>query len=184
VRGGFGISYERNFGNVTYNASFNPPASAVISDSCGTGDANCVATVTNDNLGPLGESTGINYLPPVELRHMDQNIQVSQTQFWSLALQHQLTGGTVIEIGYSGANGRHLYDLANVNQQGAGQYYLGDPMYEDPVNCQYSGTADLNTGVASCLTRPNAQYTNVNMRGSAAGSSYNGLNLRFQTQNL
>ena len=30
LRGGFGISYERNFGNVTFNSSFNPPASAVI----------------------------------------------------------------------------------------------------------------------------------------------------------
>ena len=184
VRGGYGISYERNFGNVTYNASFNPPASAVISDSCGVGDPNCIAVVTNQNLGPLGQSTGTNYLPPVELRHMDQNIQVAQTQFWSLAIQHQLMPGTVVEIGYSGAKGSHLYDLANVNQQGAGQYFLGDAMYEDPVNCQYSGTEDLNTGVASCLTRPNAQFTNVNMRGSAAGSFYSGLNVRFQTQNL
>jgi hypothetical protein len=184
IRGGYGISYERNFGNVTYNASFNPPASAVISDSCGTGNASCVATVTNENLGPLGEATGTNYLPPVELRHMDQNIEVAQTQFWSLALQHQLMAGTVVELAYSGAVGRHLYDLANVNQQGAGQYYLGDPMYEDPVNCAGSGTTDLNTGVFSCLTRPNAQFTNVNMRGSAAGSSYNALNVRFQTQNL
>jgi hypothetical protein len=184
VRGGFGMSYERNFGNVTYNASFNPPASAVISDSCGTGDASCIATVTNENLGPLGEATGTNYLPPVELRHMDQNIEVAQTQFWSLAVQHQLAAGTVVEIGYSGADGRHLYDLANVNQQGAGQFYLGDPMYEDAVNCAGSGTEDLNTGIASCLTRPNAQYTNVNMRGSAAGSSYNALNVRLQTQNL
>jgi hypothetical protein len=25
LRGGFGISYERNFGNVTYNASFRQP---------------------------------------------------------------------------------------------------------------------------------------------------------------
>ena len=30
IRGGYGISYERNFGNVTFNASFNPPASAVV----------------------------------------------------------------------------------------------------------------------------------------------------------
>ena len=30
LRGGYGISYERNFGNVTFNASFNPPASAVV----------------------------------------------------------------------------------------------------------------------------------------------------------
>jgi|HubBroStandDraft_1064217.scaffolds.fasta_scaffold04731_2 hypothetical protein len=197
VRGGFGISYERNFGNVTYNASFNPPASAVISDACGTGDASCVATVTNDNLGPLGESTGTNYLPPVELRHMDQNIEVSQTQFWSLALQHQLTPGTVVEIGYSGAVGRHLYDLANVNQQGAGQYYLGDPNAVGDL-CAGAGVDNLNVlaqleaqndpnaseDASECLTRPNPQYTNVNMRGSAAGSSYNGLNVRFQTQNL
>ena len=34
IRGGYGISYERNFGNVTYNASFNPPASAVLSSVC------------------------------------------------------------------------------------------------------------------------------------------------------
>ena len=26
VRGGYGMAYERNFGNVTYNVLFNPPA--------------------------------------------------------------------------------------------------------------------------------------------------------------
>ncbi len=196
IRGGYGISYERNFGNVTYNASFNPPASAVISDSCGAESASCVAVVTNQNLGPLGQSIGTQYLPPVELRHMDQNIQVAQTQFWSFSLQHQLHPGTVVEVSYSGAKADHLYDLANINQQGAGQVYLGDANYVGP-NCSNSGVDNLNTlatltaggdpnastDASECLTRPNAQYTNVNMRGSAAGSSYNGLNLKFQTQN-
>jgi hypothetical protein len=54
LRGGFGISYERNFGNVTYNASFNPPASAVVSANCAAGDVGCTTLVTNSNLGPLG----------------------------------------------------------------------------------------------------------------------------------
>ena len=90
IRGGYGISYERNFGNITYNASFNPPASAVVSDSCSPEDASCNATVTNQDLGPLGQPTGPQYLPPVELRHLDQNIDVAQTQFWSLAVQHQI----------------------------------------------------------------------------------------------
>jgi hypothetical protein len=184
VRGGFGISYERNFGNVTFNASFNPPASAVISDSCSTADASCIATVTNNNLGPLGVSNGVQYLPPVELRHMDQNIQVAQTQFWSFSVQHQLSPGTVVEVGYSGAKADHLYDLANVNQVGAGQVYLGDSVVQSNANCANSGITNLNTGVAECLTRPDAQYTNINMRGSAAASSYNALNLKFQTQNL
>ena len=35
IRGGYGISYERNFGNVTFNASFNPPASAVSATPAG-----------------------------------------------------------------------------------------------------------------------------------------------------
>jgi hypothetical protein len=199
IRGGYGISYERNFGNVTYNASFNPPASAVPSVACAPESASCVATVTNDDLGPLGQSIGAQYLPPVELRHLDQNIDVAQTQFWSLAVQHQLATGTLVEIAYVGAKGSHLYDLANVNEQGAGQVYLGDPNYIG-ASCVGSGLYNINTynalvaggesaaeaglNASECLTRPNPQYTNVNMRGSAAGSSYNGLNIRLQMQNL
>jgi hypothetical protein len=199
IRGGYGMSYERNFGNVTYNASFNPPASAVPSVACAAESASCIATVTNDDLGPLSQSIGPQYLSPVELRHLDQNVEVAQTQFWSLAVQHQLTRGALVEIAYVGAKGDHLYDLANVNEQGAGQFYLGDPNAIGP-NCVGSGLYNINTentliaageapaeaglNASECLTRPNAQYTNMNMRGSAANSFYNGLNLRLQMQNL
>ena len=184
IRGGYGISYERNFGNITYNASFNPPASAVVSDACSPEDASCNATVTNQDLGPLGQSIGPQYLPPVELRHLDQNIEVAQTQFWSLAVQHQFARGAIFEIAYVGAKGDHLYDLANVNQVGGGQVYLGDPVVQSNANCSNSGITNLITGIAECLTRPNAQYTNVNMRGSGASSAYDGLNVRVQLQNL
>ena len=199
IRGGYGISYERNFGNVTYNASFNPPASAVPSVACAPESASCIATVSNNDLGPLGQSIGPQYLPPVELRHLDQNVEVAQTQFWSLAVEHQLARGALVEIAYVGAKGDHLYDLANVNQQGAGQAYLGDPNAIG-ANCVGSGLYNIDTfdaliaggesnteaglNASECLTRPNAQYTNMNMRGSAASSSYNGLNLRLQMQNL
>jgi hypothetical protein len=188
IRGGYGISYERNFGNITYNASFNPPSSAVISDRCAGESSSCVAVVTNQDLGPLGQSTGVSYLPPVELRHMDQNIQVAQTQFWSFAIQHQIAQGAILEVSYVGAKGDHLYDLANVNQIGAGNVYLGDPVVQDPVNCanpdNIQGITNENTGVAECLTRPNPQYSDVNMRGSGASSFYSGLNAKVQFQNL
>jgi hypothetical protein len=184
VRGGYGISYERNFGNITYNASFNPPASAVISNNCSAEDASCVATVTNNDLGPLGQSIGPQYLPPVELRHLDQNIEVAQTQFWSFAVEHQFAPGALVEISYVGAKGDHLYDVANVNEVGAGQVYLGDPVVQSNANCSNSGITNLDTGVAECLTRPNPQYTDMNMRGSAASSFYSGLNMRLQMQNI
>jgi hypothetical protein len=120
----------------------------------------------------------------VELRHLDQNIDVAQTQFWSLALEHQIARGALFEIAYVGAKGDHLYDLTDVNEVGAGQVYLGDPVVQSNANCSNSGVTNRITGIAECLTRPNPQYTNVNMRGSGASSAYDGLNLRVQVQNL
>jgi len=183
IRGGYGISYERNFGNVTYNASFNPPASAVLSSVCAPADPNCGTVVTNNDLGPLGVAGPAGFLPPVELRMPNPDIQVAQTQFWSLSVQRSVARNTVVEASYSGAKGAHLYDLENINQAGAGQVYLGDPLVTGP-SCANSGYVNSDTGVPTCLTRPNAQYSNINMRGSFASSSYNALNLKFLTQDL
>jgi hypothetical protein len=163
VRGGFGISYERNFGNVTFNVIQNPPNYAVVV-------VNNVS-VTNSNAGPLGGSSGSVPLPPTSVRHVDQNIRTAQTQFWSLALEHELTRSTVVSVQYVGAHGVHLYDIKNYNGLGSGNAMLGDPNV-DPVTGDYG------------LTRLNNQYSNANNRGSNGISSYNGLNVQFQTTNL
>jgi hypothetical protein len=165
LRGGFGISYERNFGNVTFNASFNPPASAVISANCGAPFTNCTSLATNSPLGPLGVAGPPTFLPNVQIRMPAPNINTAQTQFWSLALQRELARSTVLEVSYSGAHGVHLYDIENLNQTGSAQFYLGEP--------QSPG-----------LTRANTQYSALNMRGSLGGSSYAGMNIKLQTQNL
>jgi hypothetical protein len=183
IRGGYGISYERNFGNVTYNASFNPPASAVLSSNCSPADPTCSTLVTNNDLGPLGLPGPASYLGPVELRMPQPNIQVAQTQFWSFSVQRAVARNTVVEVSYSGAKGSHLYDLNNINQAGMGQLSLGDPLVTGPA-CANSGYVNEDTGVPTCLTRPNQQYAAINMRGSFASSSYNALNLKFQTQDL
>lgn len=185
VRGGYGISYERNFGNVTYNASFNPPASAVVTATCAVGSSNCGAVITNAPLGPLGEPGPASYLPPSELRMPDPNIEVAQTQFWSLAVQRSLTQNSVVELSYSGARGAHLYDIANINLLGAGQAYLGDP-FPTSAACDLGPNSVVNpiTGLCGYLTRPNNQYSNINRRGSEGGSNYSAFNVKFQTQNL
>ncbi len=179
LRGGFGISYERNFGNVTYNSSFNPPASAVLTTTCPPATASCTTLVTNSSLGPLAlPSTPPSALPPAELRFVDNNIQVAQTQFWSLALQRQLARNTMVELGYSGAHGVHLYDLNNVNNAGMAQAFMGAPLNTapDPVTGAPCPFLNFATGGAECLTRPNPQYTNINERGSGGTSAYEALN--------
>jgi hypothetical protein len=183
VRGGFGISYERNFGNVTFNASFNPPASAVLNSVCGASNPNCTTLVTTNDLGPLGVPGPASPLPPLELRMPDPNIQVAQTQFWSLAVQREVTRNTVVELGYSGAHGVHLYDIENINLAGAGQAYLGDPLVTGPA-CANTGFTNYITNEPACFTRPTSQYSNINMRGSLGGSSYQAMNIKLQTQDL
>jgi hypothetical protein len=192
LRGGFGISYERNFGNVTYNSSFNPPASAVITSTCPAASASCATVVTNSDLGPLAlASTPPSPLPPVELRFVNDKIRTAQTQFWSLALQRQVARNTLIELGYSGAHGVHLYDLNNVNNIGMAQAFMGAPLITTPdpatlAPCPYAGyeTVPPPTGSPECLTRPNQQYSNINERGSRGTSAYDSLNIKAQTQNL
>jgi len=163
IRGGYGIAYERNFGNVTFNVIQNPPNYAVVV-------VNNV-TVTNSNAGPLAGSSGSVPLPPTSLRHVDQNIRTAQTQFWSLAAEHQLTHNTMASVQYVGARGIHLYDIKNYNGLGSGNALLGDPVV-DPV-----------TGLSG-LTRLNPEYSNANNRGSEGDSYYHGLNVEFQSTNL
>lgn len=163
LRGGFGISYERNFGNVTFNTIQNPPAYGVL-EAFGV-------PVTNSNVGPLGVAGPPVPLPNLELRNPNQNINVAQTQFWSTDIQRQLARNTVLDVGYSGAHGVHLYDIIVGNPIGGAQEFLGAP-----VDCPSTTTV--------CLTRPNNQFAGINVRGSGGTSSYNALNVKLQTQNV
>ena len=181
VRGGFGISYERNFGNVTYNASFNPPASAVLQDNCSAASATCQYGITNNDLGPLGVAGPPSYLPPAELRAIQPNIKTASTQFTSFSFDQQLSRSMVVELSYSGAHGVHLYDIQNLDNNGAAQFYLGDPLVTGAGCNSY---VNQLTGVAECLTRPQSQYSAINSRGSGGSSDYNALNIKFQGQNI
>ena len=165
IRGGYGISYERNFGNVTFNVIQNPPNYASVQITAATPGAP-PPVVTTDNLGPFAGTTGSVPLSPSSLRHVDQNIATAQTQFVSLALERQLARNTILAFEYAGAHAIHLYDIAASNPLGGGQAYLGDPF--DGVD----------------FTRVNNQYTGINTRGSNGSSHYSALNIRLQTENL
>jgi TonB dependent receptor len=174
LRGGWGISYERNFGNVTYNVIQNPPAYA-------TPQIRNLQGLPSDNLGPFAGSNGTAPLNPTSPRNVDQNINVAQTQFYSLTLEHRLGTGALFAVEYNGAHGVHLYDIKNINELGGGQEYLGDPLTTSSTCGDFYG---IGTPTGLCFTRPNQQWTSINNRGTQGFSHYNGLNLRFQTQNI
>jgi hypothetical protein len=159
VRVGYGVSYERNFGNVTFNVIQNPPNYAVVKQFG--------VPITNSNFGPLSAAGGSVALPPSSLRNVDQNIKTAQTHFWSASLEHQILHNSVLALEYSGARGIHLYDIKDINGVGSGNLYLSDP------------GSSLGE-----LSRLNSHFTGINNRGSEGDSYYEAVNVRFQTTNF
>ena len=173
-RGGYGIGYERNFGNVTFNVIQNPPNYAVLSIVSGTDVPKGTLPIYSNNFGPLagaGSTCGGNPLvvpgtscfPQPSLRAVKQNIPTAYIQFWSAAIDYQVMKNSVLSFEYTGSKGTHEYDIANLNDGGYGSAFLGD---------------------ARTANRLNYQYTNINYRGSSGFNSYNGLNIKFQSSNL
>lgn len=166
-RGGYGISYERNFGNVTYNVIQNPPNYAVVALQAGV-DVPTIP-VTTDNAGPLA-GTGTKPLPRTSLRYIDQNIRSSYAHMYSMALEQEILANTILGLEFSGSRGIHQYTLEDPNRPGSGIIYGGDPIQATPaLNRRY---------------RLNNQYTALNRRGGAGDSYYNGLNVSLKSNNF
>jgi outer membrane receptor protein involved in Fe transport len=162
VRGGYGIGYERNFGNVTYNVLFNPPEYLVASIDAGV-DVPSIA-ITTDPAGPFGGVAGVTKrIPTGSLRHVDQNIETAYAHFYGLSYQQELPGDLVARVEWSGSVGRKLYDLADPNQPGAPLVYLG---------------------VGGVFERPITQYSAFNTRGNRGRSEYNGITFALESRRL
>ena len=74
LRGGYGLAYERNFGNVTFNVIQNPPNYAVLSLFNNADVINL--QITTDNAGPLG-------------RHNASHQSIARYQLASCARRHR-----------------------------------------------------------------------------------------------
>jgi outer membrane receptor protein involved in Fe transport len=166
LRGGYGMAYERNFGNVTFNVIQNPPNYATVQI---TTSVVPVIPITSNNLGVLAGSGIARPLPPVSLRAVDPDIVNAYAHFWSAAFEHQLNRSTVASVEYSASAGRKLYSISNINRRGTGNVYLGDTL-----NISGFGSARLN----------NAGASDINFRGSDGRSNYNAMILSLDTTSL
>jgi outer membrane receptor protein involved in Fe transport len=160
IRGGYSIGYERNFGNVTYNAIQNPPNYAVVSLVAGQ-DLPSMPVFTN-NAGPLA-GTGTKALPLVSQRAINQNLATAYAESWNFGIERRVTKSAMFSVFYAGSHGIHLYDIANINTSQYGRVFLGD---------------------ARAANRLNYQYSNMNFRSDNGFSRYEALNLKLQANNL
>jgi len=165
VRGGFGMSYERNFNNVTFNVIQNPPNYGVVSFT--TADNGGVPIpVSSNNFAQFGTGTGKKLLP---------NVKPAYSENWSLSVEHQFAG-TTASVSYVGTRGIHNYSISNINRSFDGAVYEGD-------------TVVTNTGANAALVsttgnRTNYQYGSINFRGADGDSYYHGLTTEIRSADL
>ncbi len=161
IRAGFGLNYERNFGNVTYNIIQNPPNYGVVSfTSADNGGA--LLPISTNNFSTMGTQTGTKNMPQVTLRAVNPNIKPAYNVNYTVAIQRQI-GNSTLGLEYIGSRGIHNYTIANYNRAYVGGNYLG-----------YGYTAG----------RDNLQYSSINYRGADGDSYHNGLNFSLRTNNL
>jgi hypothetical protein len=160
VRAGYGIAYDRNFGNVTFNVIQNLPNYAVL---------DVPGPVTTDNFGPLSGTGGSIALPPLGARIIDPDLKTAYARVWNASAQREISRSMVYSIEYSASRGVHLYNVSYPNQQGFRNLYFGFPC----------------TGDGDCNVSPNPYYSeNIGYRGNQGFSSYYGINNRFTVNNL
>jgi Carboxypeptidase regulatory-like domain/TonB dependent receptor len=167
LRGGYGMSYERNFGNVTFNIIQNPPAYAVLTISPGAAGFPTVPVPTT-NFGLLGGTGTVGLPGQINVRHVSEDIVNAYAHFWSLAFEREIAPQLVASVEYSGSAGRHLYDLTNDNRIGYGFRFFGD--------------AALTANNPLVLINP--KYYPLNTRSNRGRSNYNALILELNSSNL
>jgi len=168
LRGGYGMAYERNFGNVTFNVIQNPPnyATVQLSPSVVPGG---IIPITNNNLGPLAGSGISRPLPATSQRSVDRDIVNAYAHFWSAAFEKQILKNSVMSVEYTGSAGRDLYSISNINRRGTGNVYFGDTLTTSGF-----GAARLNNNGPS----------DINFRTNGGRSNYNALIASFDSTSL
>jgi hypothetical protein len=150
IRGGFGMFYEmREMGIRQFNTYLNPPIQQNPIIYYGTMDT-------------LLSSAGATF--PSAITGFDRNWPVTRTLNFNFGVQRDIGFGTVVDVSYVGALGRHLLQGLNLNSIPAGADFL--PQNLDPTT---------NKVQASAFLRPYLGFNNISYYQYGGNSSYHSL---------
>jgi Carboxypeptidase regulatory-like domain len=158
IHGGAGVYFDRIMGNPTMGLMANPPT--IYSP-----------TVYYGTIDSLAATAGKGILGPSNVTSLYGRGKSPTIYNFSFGVQHELRRGTVMDVSYVGALGRHLLWERNINAVPVGAQFLElHPENRDPTT---TGTA-----LPANFLRPYAGYGNINLFEFASTSSYNSLQVR------
>lgn len=162
VRGGFGVFYDRNFGNVLFNVFMNPPNFAIVraGSKVGTPDV----SISLDQYAALQGAVLPGTYYSASARALDPNMRTAYANEWNFGVQHDFSNVGVVDLTYVGSMGVHLYSMNNINR-------LGSQILIDP-GCVSTSCGALNPNISTPLT----------LRSNSAQSSYHSLQVGLKSR--
>ncbi len=136
---------------------------------------------------PVGNSQGLTTLVGNGINAFQRYHPSGYVETYSFDLQYQLTRSAVIEVGYSGTQGRKLLlgSSYNLNQLDPKYLSLGSSLNDQVANPFFGiitgGPLAGATIPRNQLLRPYPQFTSITLSGDtpAATSSFNALNAKY-----
>ncbi len=170
LRGGYGISYQRPSSDPRFTLIQTLQRQAGIATFQSPAGGLTTIPLTTNNFGPLGGTTGT-LTPSVIAAGFQRNeFETARTHQWNLSLEAQALPNTVFALHYTGAAGRNLYSLANLNGLGSGAAFLGAA----------SPTASLNPAFGPVLLFGNEGRSNYHaMIAEIENSTWRSIGLQF-----
>jgi hypothetical protein len=171
VRGGYGLFYDRNFGNALFNVIQNPPNYSVITLS-----GAALTTINPNQFTQLGNVGGAALTITSSARMLDNNLRTAYSEQWNLTVEHDLFGkGLVASVSYVGTNGFRLYSLNNLNP-------IGGCVRDPSINAVCNPASAAGSFRASRLNQ--SGLTGMNRRGNEGFSRYNGLSFELRSRQI
>jgi len=131
-------------------------------------------SISNTNLtSPAAAAPDINLLPNW-ITGIAPNWKQPYSQQWNLDFQQQISGSTVVGIGYCGNRGLHLPGLMDINEPRPGAYLSAGVLPQGPIHSY--DTQLLN------YVRPYRGYSSVNLLNTGFNSHYNSLQTQLKAR--
>lgn len=191
-RGGYGIFYPQTGGGTRDGfATTTTWVSTVGGDGINPNRSALLANPFPQGLSqPVGSTRGLLTQTGDAVNALSAHHPLSYVQNFSVDFQYEISKGMVLEVGYTGSQGRKLlFGTGQQANQLDPKYFSLGAALDAPVANPFFGV--IPTGVLAGRTvpqqrllRPHPQFTAVNLSGDTAGasSSFNALVVRYNWQ--
>jgi hypothetical protein len=191
-RGGYGIFYPQSGGGTNQGFSTTTTwVSTVGGDGINPNPNALLRNPYPQGLNqPIGSSQGLRTQVGDAVNFFPRNHPLGYVQNFSFDIQYEIKRGMVLEVGFTGSQGRKLlYGTGQQANQLDPQFLSRGAALDTPVANPFRGV--IATGVlagatvpSNRLLRPFPQFTAVNLSGDTPGasSSFNALVVRYNWQ--